>query len=95
MILESPCILVDFLKLHEDACNLLRKHPEEEARLVHRVMKIIDENFAREVFPVSPKYCQPSRRCIDSVLAYPAGAAGDGIPCQGSDEGGNILHQRH
>jgi len=71
LILESPCLLEDFLNLHEDACNLLREHPEEAARRVHSVMKIIDENFAREVFRVSPKYCASlPDEYIDCTMAF-------------------------
>jgi NitT/TauT family transport system substrate-binding protein len=71
LILESPSLLEDFLKLHEDACNLLREHPEEAARLVHSVMKIIEEDFAGEVFRVSPKYCASlPDEYIDSALAF-------------------------
>jgi len=71
LIRESPSLLVDFLKLHEDACNLLRKHPKEAAQLVHSVMKIIDEDFAREVFRVSPKYCASlPDEYIDCTLAF-------------------------
>jgi NitT/TauT family transport system substrate-binding protein len=71
MILESPSLLEDFIKLHEGACNLLREHPEEAARLVHSVMGIIEEDFAREVFRVSPKYCASlPEEYIDSTLAF-------------------------
>jgi len=71
LIMDSPSLLEDFIKQHEDACNLLRKHPEEAARLVHSVMKIIDEDFAREVFRVSPKYCASlPDEYIDSALAF-------------------------
>ncbi|MCX6672380.1 MAG: ABC transporter substrate-binding protein [Methanothrix sp.] len=71
LIQESPSLLEDFLKLHEDACNLLREHPQKAARLVAGVIKIIDEDFAREVFRVSPKYCASlPGEYIDSALAF-------------------------
>lgn len=71
LILESPSFLEDFLKLHEGACNFLREHPEEAARLVHSVMEIIEEDFAKEVFRVSPKYCASlPEEYIDSTLAF-------------------------
>jgi NitT/TauT family transport system substrate-binding protein len=57
MIRDSQSTLESFLKLHEEACNLLRKRPEEAAKLVHRAFNLIDEDFAMEVFRVSPKYC--------------------------------------
>jgi NitT/TauT family transport system substrate-binding protein len=43
--------------LHENACNLINEHPKEAARWVHSVIDIVDEDFTREVFRVSPKYC--------------------------------------
>jgi NitT/TauT family transport system substrate-binding protein len=49
--------LEDFLVLHEDACNLLGDRQQTAARLIHNAMSIIDEDFAREVLTVSPKYC--------------------------------------
>ena len=71
MILESPSLLEEFLGLHEDSCNLLREHPEEAARRVAGAMKIIDEDFAREVFRVSPKYCASlPDEYIASALAF-------------------------
>jgi NitT/TauT family transport system substrate-binding protein len=71
LIQESPSLLEDFLKLHEDACNLLREHPDKAARLVHSGLKIIDKDFAREVFRVSPKYCASlPDEYIDCALAF-------------------------
>lgn len=71
LIQESPSLLEDFLKLHEDACNLLRVHPLKAARRVASVMKVIDEDFAREVFRISPKYCASlPDEYIDSALAF-------------------------
>jgi NitT/TauT family transport system substrate-binding protein len=71
LIQESPCLLEDFTKQHEDACNLLREHPQKVARLVASVIEIIDEDFAREVFRVSPKYCAAlPGEYIDCTLAF-------------------------
>ncbi|VVB72510.1 NMT1-like family protein [uncultured archaeon] len=71
MILESSSLLQDFLRLHEDACNLLRERPEEAAKLLHNAVKIIDEDFAREVFRVSPKYCASlPDEYINSAMAF-------------------------
>ncbi len=71
LIHESPSVLEAFLKVHEDACRLLRERPNEAARLVHSVMKIIEEDFALEVFRISPKYCASlPGRYIDSAMAF-------------------------
>jgi NitT/TauT family transport system substrate-binding protein len=56
-IQDSPHALEEFLRGHEDACNLIRERNDAAARLVHGVAEIIEEDFAREVFLVSPKYC--------------------------------------
>jgi NitT/TauT family transport system substrate-binding protein len=57
LIRESPSLVEDFLRHHEDACRLLRERPKEAAEIVHRAMLIIDEEFALEVFRISPRYC--------------------------------------
>ncbi|VVB69465.1 NMT1-like family protein [uncultured archaeon] len=71
LISDCPSVLGNFLKVHEDACRLLREKPNEAARMVHKAMKIIEEDFAMEVFRISPKYCAslPSRY-IDSAMAF-------------------------
>ena len=70
-IKSSPLTLASFLRLHEDACNLLREKPKEAARMVHRLMGIIDEDFALEVIRVSPKYCASlPEEYIDSTMAF-------------------------
>ena len=71
LIRESPSIIEGFLKLHENACNLIREHPKEAARRVHSVINIVDEDLAREVFRVSPKYCASlPRKYVDSTMAF-------------------------
>jgi len=71
LIRDCPSVLENFLKVHEDACRLLRERPKEAAKLVHKAMKFIEEDFALEVFQISPKYCAslPSRY-IDSAMAF-------------------------
>lgn len=71
MIHDSSSILDDFLRLHEDACNLLREKPGEAAKLVHSVMEIVKEDFALEVFRVSPKYCASlPAEYVNSSMAF-------------------------
>ncbi len=70
-IQNSPLALESFLRLHEDACNLLRERPKEAAELVHGLMMIIDEDFALEVMGVSPKYCASlPEEYIDSSMRF-------------------------
>lgn len=69
--INESSVLEDFLRLHEKACNLIRERPEEAARLVHHAVEIIKEDFAREVFRVSPKYCASlPAEYIDSTMAF-------------------------
>lgn len=69
---DSP-VLEGFLRLHEDACNLIREQPDEASKLVHESMEIIDVDFALEVFRVSPKYCASlPAEYIDSCMAFVA-----------------------
>jgi len=57
MIEQRPDTLEEFLKLHEEACNLTRNRPREAARIASGATGIIDEDFIFEVYRVSPKYC--------------------------------------
>lgn len=68
---DSLSILEDFLRLHEDACNLIIEEPEEAAELVHRIIEIIKVDFPLEVFRISPKYCASlPQEYIDSNMAF-------------------------
>lgn len=46
-----------FLRLHEEACNLIREAPDRAARLTVDALPGLDEGFVREVYALSPKYC--------------------------------------
>jgi len=63
--------LEGFLRLHEEACNLIRTKPENAAEIVAKTIGIIDEDFMLEVYRVSPKYCAslPSEY-INSAMAF-------------------------
>jgi len=68
---ESLAVLGEFLKLHENACNLIREKPNEAAKLVHKIIDIIEVDFALEAFRVSPKYCASlPAEYIDSSMAF-------------------------
>lgn len=71
---ESPSLLEDFLKLHEDACNLIRERPREAAELVRSIIEIVEEDFVLEVLRVSPKYCAslPAEYTDSSMAFVPA-----------------------
>jgi NitT/TauT family transport system substrate-binding protein len=64
-------ILEGFLKLHEEACNLIRRKPRKAAETVAKAIGIVDKNFILEVFKVSPKYCASlPKEYVDSTLAF-------------------------
>jgi NitT/TauT family transport system substrate-binding protein len=64
-------ILEDFLKLHEEACNLIRTRPKEATKISARTLGMVEEDFVLEVYAVSPKYCASlSREYVDSTLAF-------------------------
>jgi NitT/TauT family transport system substrate-binding protein len=71
MISDSPHALEDFLTLHEEACNLIRRRPQEAAEIAARTLVMVNEDFVLEVYRVSPKYCASlSKEYIDSTLAF-------------------------
>ncbi len=70
-LLESPSGIMDFLKLHEKASNFIRKNPAEAARIVSQLTGIVDEDFVREAYSISPKYCAAlSRDFVRSTMAF-------------------------
>ncbi len=46
-----------FLRLHEDACNLIRNEPEQAATFAAKAIGFADKEFLLKVYRVSPKYC--------------------------------------
>jgi NitT/TauT family transport system substrate-binding protein len=56
-MLERTDILQPFLMLHEEACNLILRQPDEAARAVAGALKVIDAEFVKKVFRISPRYC--------------------------------------
>ena len=70
--LRSEMTLVErFLMLHEDATSLIRQRPAEAARMISRYVGVVDEEFVRETFKVSPKYCaQLTDEYIESTMLF-------------------------
>lgn len=54
---ESPEFIMDFLKAHENACNLMRNRPEHGAEIAVKEMDVIDKDFVLNTYKISPKYC--------------------------------------
>lgn len=57
LISESPDFIVNFLKAHEDACNLLRRHPKQAAEIAASEMGVVDTDFVLKTYSISPRYC--------------------------------------
>jgi len=68
---ESPDFIIDFLKAHEEASNLIRNNPNDAARRVSREIEFMDENFVLKTYSMSPKYCASiPQEYIDSTLNF-------------------------
>jgi NitT/TauT family transport system substrate-binding protein len=68
---ENPKTLEGFLRLHEEASNLIRSDPKKAARIVSEAVKIVDEDFVLETYKISPKYCASlSKGFIKASLAF-------------------------
>lgn len=63
--------LEGFLRLHEEACNLIRSRPQEAAQIAAKTLGMVEKDFVLEVYGISPKYCASlSKEYIDSTLAF-------------------------
>jgi NitT/TauT family transport system substrate-binding protein len=49
--------LEKFLKLHEEACNLIRNEPDQAATFAAKAIGFVEKEFLAKVYKVSPKYC--------------------------------------
>lgn len=71
MIKESSTLLEGFLKLHEEASNLIRSNPAKAAKIAASVAGVVDEDFVREAYCISPHYCASlSPEFIASTVAF-------------------------
>ncbi|KGK98728.1 sulfonate ABC transporter substrate-binding protein [Methanococcoides methylutens] len=71
MIENSPEILLKFIELHENACELIRENTEEAASIVAKTIEIIDADFVNDMYKVSPKYSASiSEEYIKSTMRF-------------------------
>ncbi|WXG44408.1 MAG: ABC transporter substrate-binding protein [Promethearchaeati archaeon SRVP18_Atabeyarchaeia-1] len=71
VIHDSPDTLDLFLRLHEDACNLIRLKPLEAAKMGAHAIGLVKKDFLLDVFKVSPKYCASvPKEFVESTLAF-------------------------
>ncbi|MBI5254144.1 MAG: ABC transporter substrate-binding protein, partial [Euryarchaeota archaeon] len=71
LIENSPDLLEEFLKLHEEASNFIRMHPARAAKIVSGMVELVDEDFVLKAYEISPKYCAGiSEEFIAATLAF-------------------------
>ncbi len=70
-LMQSPGVILDFLKLHEKASNFIRTNTLDAAKMVSKLTGIVDEEFVVRAYTVSPKYCASlSSEFVDSTMAF-------------------------
>lgn len=47
----------EFLRIHENTCNMIRKFPEKSSKIASTELSLSKNSFALEAFKISPKYC--------------------------------------
>jgi len=57
LILNSGDFIINFLKAHEDASNLMRNEPEIAAEIAAHEMGVVDKEFVLNTYNISPRYC--------------------------------------
>jgi len=70
-MLDAGNLLNDFLRIHENACNMLRLKPDQAAAVIAKPLKVVDAQFIQEVFAVSPRYCASlPEEYIESTMKF-------------------------
>jgi NitT/TauT family transport system substrate-binding protein len=71
LIQESPGAIEGFLRLHKKASTLIRESPSVAARIVSRVLDVVDEKFVLMVYGISPRYCSSlSKEFVQATMAF-------------------------
>ena len=71
LLQKEPRLVEGFLQLHEDASNLIRDHPDRAAGLVSELVQVVDIDFVKQTYAISPKYCASlPREYIVSSMAF-------------------------
>lgn len=71
LIDKSPEFIIDFLKAHEDASNLIRNEPDSAAEIASEDVGTISKDFVLKTYNVSPKYCASlPKEYIESTLKF-------------------------
>lgn len=70
-LMDTPDLVMRFLQIHEKACNFIRSDPEKAAGIVSQVTGIVETDFVRDAYGISPKYCASlSKEFVDSSMAF-------------------------
>ncbi|MCX9085288.1 MAG: ABC transporter substrate-binding protein [Candidatus Methanoperedens sp.] len=56
-MMKYPEVITQFIELHERASNFIRENTGKAAKLVSGLTRIVDEDFVRDAYAISPKYC--------------------------------------
>lgn len=71
MIEKAPCLVSRFLEAHRQAVALLKENPHEAARIVARVVGLVDEEFVLKTSSLSPKYdAVITPEFVESTMAF-------------------------
>lgn len=71
LIEENPDYILNFLKAHEAACNLIRTQRETAAEIVLKEIGAVSKQFILDTFKISPRYCASlPEEYIESTLKF-------------------------
>ena len=71
LIEEKPDFLLNFLKAHEDACNLIGNHREKAAEITQKEIEVVNRKFIIDTYQISPRYCASLPEAyINSTLKF-------------------------
>lgn len=63
--------IINFLKAHEDACNLIRTQPKTASNIILKEIEILNQDFILNTYKISPKYCASlPKSYINSTLKF-------------------------
>lgn len=66
-----PEFIIDFLKAHEDASNLIRNEPDSAAEIAVDEIEVLSKDFVLKTYNISPKYCASiPKEYIKSTLKF-------------------------
>ena len=57
LLKKETGIVLEFLRLHEEATAFIRQHPREAAGMIAGFVGIVDAELVLDAFMISPKYC--------------------------------------